>query len=292
MICQEFTPDPQLRCFVQCYQLRYFVAPNGTTLPYKPYAPRPEQTLAFFPRGSEQVEYLANGQIVPRPRSVIIGQHTERTNRHLMGPEFCVLIVNFHPGVLYRMLGVPLTELTNTFIDAEAVLPKIMVRVNERLGDAASPQEMIDIVENLLLGLARNLKKDQHAVDLMTRHLLLKPENTSVIEMAESSCFSARQFERLFKQRMGISPKLFARIARMTKAFALKYNRPDLDWLSIALLCNYHDYQHLARDFKDLAGVTPAEYYTEEKGAPERSFGLQDSSISSNIVAFLPPAII
>lgn len=292
MICQEFTPTSHLRSLVQCYQLRHFVVPNGTTLPYKPYAPRPEQTLAFFPRGNEQVEYLANGQIVPRPRSVIIGQYTERTNRHLIGPEFCVLLVNFHPGVLYRMLGIPLTELTNTFIDAEAVLPKLMIPVNERLANAGSPREMIGIVESLLLSLARNIKKDRHAVDLMTHQLMLKPENTSVIAMAESSCFSARQFERLFKQRMGISPKLFARIARMTKAFALKYNRPDLDWLSIALLCNYHDYQHLAKDFKDLAGVTPADYYTAEKSAPERSFGLQDSSITSNIVAFLPPAII
>ena len=75
----------------------------------------------------------------------------------------------------------------------------------------------------------------------------------------------------------------------MTKAFSIKYNHPSLDWFSIALYCNYHDYQHMARDFKDLAGVTPTAYMKEENDAPERHFGLPDSSLTTELVAFLPP---
>lgn len=89
---------------------------------------------------------------------MITGQHTERTNRHLTGPEFCVLLVNFHPGVLYRLLGVPMSDLINTFIDAESVLPKEMGNVNERLANASSYDEMVGIVDHPLLTLARNIK--------------------------------------------------------------------------------------------------------------------------------------
>ena len=167
MICQEFIPQPQLQPFVQSYQLRHFIFSGGSSIPFKPYAPRPEQTLAFFPRGSESEENLTTNTMILRPRSVIIGQYSQRTNRHLIGSEFCVLLVNLKPGVLYRLIGVPFTELTNTFIDAEDILPKEI------------------------------------------------------------------------RQRMGISPELFTRIARMTKAFSMKYNHPGLDWFSIALYCKY-----------------------------------------------------
>lgn len=290
MICQEFIPQPQLRPFVQSYQLRHFISSDGSPIPFKPYAPRPEQTLAFFPRGSESEENLVTSTTKERPRSAIIGQYSQRTNRHLSGPEFCVLLVNFKPGVLHRLIGMPFTELTNTFIDAEDLLPKEIRRVNERLSGAESPQEMIGIIEKLLLTLISDIARDAHPIDAVTNLLIRRPENPSVLALAEASCFSPRQFERLFKQRMGISPKLFARIARMTKAFSMKYNHPSLDWFSIALYCDYHDYQHLARDFKDLAGVTPTVYMSEENGAPERRFGLRDSSLTTEVGAFLPPA--
>ncbi|MCF0063170.1 AraC family transcriptional regulator [Dyadobacter chenwenxiniae] len=290
VICQEFVPQPQLRRFVQSYQLRHFTFADGSSIPFKPYAPRPEQTLAFFPRGSESVENLITNTMIKRPRSVVIGQYSQRTNRHLNGPEFCVLLVNLRPGVLYRLLGVPFTELTNTFIDAEDILPKEITRVNERLNGAETPEEMIGIIEKLLLELTTKITRNDHPIDAVTNLLIQRPEDSSVLTLAESSCFSPRQFERLFKERMGISPKLFTRIARMTKAFSIKYNHAELDWLSIAIYCNYHDYQHLARDFKDLAGVTPTTYLREEKDAPERQFGLQDSSLTAELVAFLPPA--
>ena len=84
---------------------------------------------------------------------------------------------------------------------------------------------------------------------------------------------------RLFKERIGISPKLMLRIARMTRAFKMKYLHPDEDWLRIALSCGYHDYQHLSKDFVQLAGANPNTYFLEDSRAPERFFGVRDSSL-------------
>lgn len=279
MLCQDFLPGPPLRPFIKCYHLRHFIASEATKLPFKPYAPRPEQTLAFYPRGHEWVEHVASTTISRRPRSIIMGQYTERTNRHLEGPEFVALLVNFQPGVLHRLTGIPFYELTNSFVDAEAIFPKEIRLVNERLNSTADYQEMIAVVESFLLPLVRTVKTAEHPLDMITNRLIERPEDATIIHLAESSFLSPRQFERRFKQRMGISPKLFTRIARITKAFRIKYHHTDLDWLSIALWCGYHDYQHLAKDFQDLAGVTPTAYVLEDTKAPERYFGLRDSSI-------------
>lgn len=278
MICQDFLPSPLLREYIRCYHLRHFTFSDVSGTPFKPYAPRPEQTLAFFPRGYELVESVFSGKSVKRPRSMIMGQYVERTNRHLRGAEFFTFIVDFYPGVLYRITRIPFYELTNTFLDAEAIFPPIRL-VNEHLSSTDNYSEMIRIVETFLLSLVQTIQLDSHPIDTLTSLLIDCPQNTSVIQLAKESFLCTRQFERKFKERMGISAKLFARIARANKAFKIKYNHPGLDWLSIALECGYHDYQHLAKDFQDFAGVTPHAYFLEDTHAPERLFGMLDSSM-------------
>ncbi|MGL6269701.1 MAG: helix-turn-helix domain-containing protein, partial [Chitinophagaceae bacterium] len=82
--------------------------------------------------------------------------------------------------------------------------------------------------------------------------------------------------ERKFKERTGVNPKLYARIIRFDRAFRLKNSRPEFDWLRIAVECDYHDYQHLAKDYKDFTGLTPNSFHEIENKAPERSFGLSE----------------
>ena len=279
MISQEFLPCQALREYITCYQLRHFVFPAGTPLPYKPYAPRPEQTLVFHPRGHELVEFVSSKLIIKRPRAYVMGQYVERTNRQIGTEEFIVLLVNFQPGVLYRLTGIPYHRLTNIDIDAEAIFSGEVRRVNARLGATDDYNEMIRIVEHFLLQLTATIHRDAHALDSVANLVIKHPQNTRAIQLAKDAFLSSRQFERKFKERLGISPKLYSRIARVTKAFRMKYNNSNLDWLSIALECGYHDYQHLSKDFLDFAAVTPANYLLEDDQAPERFFGLRDSSI-------------
>lgn len=280
MVGQSVLPSPFLREFVKSYQLWHFTFPNSTNLPFKPYAPRPEQTLVFCPRGCELVEYVSTVKIIKRPRSYIMGQYAERTNRHIGSADFITVIVNFQPGVLFRITGIPYSELTNGFVDAESVFSKEIRLVNEQLNSTNHYTEMIAIIENFLSYLLMKIRKDSHPVDAVANCIIEHPENHCLFELAKESFLCFRQFERKFKERMGVNPKLFTRIARMNKAFRTKYHKPSEDWLSIALACGYHDYQHLAKDFQDLASVNPNAYFLEDSTkAPETFFGVKDSSV-------------
>jgi AraC-like DNA-binding protein len=276
MVFEEFVPIPFLRAYVKSYYFRHFTFADASPVPFKPYAPRPEHSLAFFPRDREGVEYICGKGILQRPRSVIIGQHTIRTNRHL-GKDCIVIIVNFQPGVLFRLLGVPLQELTNTYADAQAFFSKDISLVNERLSSTDCYQEMKQIIEHFLVDLLKNIKKEPHALDKVSALLLQNPQCRSLDWLAHQSCLSPRQFQRIFIERMGIGPKLFARITRFDKAFRMKNNYPHLDWLTIALACGYSDYQHLVKDYKEFALVTPSAYYLQDSKAPERYFGRHES---------------
>jgi AraC-like DNA-binding protein len=272
MIFEAYSPCPALRAYVKSYHVRHFTFGHTSAIPFKPYAARPEHTLAFFPRDAEGVDYLAGGLRTQRPRSAVIGQHTLRTNRHL-GKDFIVFIVDFYPGVLYRLLGIPLQQLTNTYVDAEVFFSGDIRRVNERLNSTGCYQEMKGIIEQFLVGLVGKIKKAPHAIDQVSNLLAQQPGYASLDALADGCCLGPRQFQRTFTERMGVGPKLFARIARFDKAFRMKNNHPHLDWLTIALACGYHDYQHLVRDYLHFAAATPTAFYQEEGKAPERYFG-------------------
>ncbi|MEO6812920.1 MAG: helix-turn-helix domain-containing protein, partial [Ginsengibacter sp.] len=101
-------------------------------------------------------------------------------------------------------------------------------------------------------------------------------EHISIDWLAKETCLCSRQFERKFRERMGITASLLARIARFDKAFLMKNAQPGKDWLSIAVQCNYHDYQHLVRDYKEFTGLTPTSFFQVDKQAPERIFDLHE----------------
>ena len=78
-------------------------------------------------------------------------------------------------------------------------------------------------------------------------------------------------------EREGVSPKMYARIARFENAMKLKNARPSLDWLSVALELGYYDYQHLVRDFKEFTQRTPNGFLLADGHSPERTFGVRET---------------
>ena len=183
----------------------------------------------------------------------------------------------FQPGALFRLTGMPAQELNNEYLDAESVLSSEVRLVNEQLYHAGDYKTMIQVAETFVQHLIKKVKKEAHAVDTVSRLLLLSNGNFSIDELAKQSFLSTKQFERKFKERTGVNPKLLARIARFDKAFRLKNLYPHYDWLRIAVECNYHDYQHLVRDYKDFTQLTPTAFHEIENKAPERQFGLAET---------------
>jgi AraC-like DNA-binding protein len=136
---------------------------------------------------------------------------------------------------------------------------------------------MIRVVEAFLTNEAKRKSYDLHPVDIVTSNLFNRALLPRVDELAKSACQSTRHFERHFKQRMGITPKYFLKVMQFENAFRMKNKHPDLDWLSIAIAVGYHDYQHLAKAYRDLTGMTPNQFHEIDLKAPERLFGEADT---------------
>ena len=135
-------------------------------------------------------------------------------------------------------------ELANAYLDAEDVFGIVIREVNEQLFEATSYSGMIEVVEKFLSKLIRKTCKKEHPIDVTSRMMFQQNEQYSLDSFLKASCLCHRQFDRMFKERVGIPPKQFLQIIRFDRAFRMKNRYPDKDWLSIAIHCGYHLQRH------------------------------------------------
>lgn len=274
MIYQHLAPDPVLREFVNDFLIAHFVFDKNKPIPYKPFSPKPEQAITFLPKGNLMMKNLVNGQTEIAPSASICGQQVSRYNFYLP-PEYLMLRVNFHPGALYRLLNIPLSEFTDRWSDAESAISREVNLVNEQLANCNNYVAMIRIVEDYLKIKISKVKTEIHPLDKAASQILADPSRFSLDWLANQACLCNRQFNRKFIERIGVGPKLYSRVARFYQAYRYKETHPHDDWLTIALLFGYSDYQHMVKDFQKFANVTPNLWLNQHDQSPERILHLE-----------------
>jgi AraC-like DNA-binding protein len=273
MLLQDFKPPPDLADLVQLFRIVHLRFDAGEAAPPKAYPPRPEHCLAFYPFEREQVRMDRSGNVVSGSPVVLYGQFTEVTHRHI-GRDFLVLQVVFWPGAIHRLTGMPALELTNQYIDAMAVFGSSVADTLDAMAGAKGYPQMLETVYRFLRGLRKKQLRDPRPLDLACMQLLGPHPRFGLRDIAREACLSPRQMERVFKLMTGVNPKLYERIIRFDKAFRIRNARPDYAWLRIAMECDYHDYQHLVKAYRDFTGKSPNAFHELEQQAPERKFGL------------------
>lgn len=276
MILKYYKPSLSLMPFIKGYELRDFCfSPGENEGKYKPYPPAPEQYIELFVRGTEQTDMAGSLGMVTKPQALLTGQFTQRINRYV-SQEFCMIKVVLLPGAVYQLTGIPGQELLNRFIDLANLYPEFTRGLMAKLQDASqSYDHMIGVLDKELCHLFRTARAGSgfefHAIS----RLSVMREALNMEQLSYESCLSARQLERRVKEVTGMTPETFGRIARFHQAYALRLQHKDWNWLRIAMECGFHDYQHLAREFKAFTGVGPNDFLGEDRLAPGRVLGLR-----------------
>lgn len=217
------------------------------------YPPTPQPSLFFYIGDTIKVKKNDSEIYEEQPYSVIVGQQLKSVSIDINRNHKAVR-VGFHPGGLYRLIGVPMYELIDNNCSADDVFGKQISYVNEQLHEASNNFEIKTIIENFLL---EQLYKMKPALPFDLAMLELFKGNTSIDNIASLACLSLRQFERVSKIRVGLPPKLFARIVRFSKAYRMREEFENVSWTTIAHECGYFDQMHFIKDFKSFTGSTP-----------------------------------
>lgn len=221
-----------------------------------PFPPTPFQFIVFYLDDQVITQKEGEADKKTRARCMIVGPQATRMNLFVRQSHKAFVIV-FQPGGLYRLLGIPMSELYDDGIEGREVFGSEIEELTEQLQTVTSFPEMVGIAERFLLkhlSIVKDILPFDEAVQILSRNT----GRITIEQIASISCLSLRQFERKCHERIGYSPKFFTRLVRFSNAYQLRESQPHLSWTAIAHEAGYFDQMHFIRDFKQFAGITPS----------------------------------
>ncbi|NSL86374.1 helix-turn-helix transcriptional regulator [Chitinophaga solisilvae] len=264
MQLKTYAPHPALRDFVSSIKILKtdFTAATGLSNIYR-FVPTYQRYMMFYIADPIKVLREYNNEFQTKSVSLTVGP-LERAVTLDLGRQHMALGVAFKPGGLFRLLNIHMTELHEQDFDTSLLLGSEIHEINEQLQENMEDwDKMAGILQQFLLKKLNRLKPVT-SVDKVMDTLVQHSGNLTIEQLAADSCVSLRQFERKCVERMGMSPKRYARLIRFCRAYHLKELHPEATWTKIAYESGYYDQMHFIRDFKEFAGVTPS-FLNEEK---------------------------
>ncbi len=281
MILRDFLPPLALRQYVQTYRVVRFVFDRNQQLPFKAFAPRPENCLMFFLKQPDCIQFFGKIQKSTCPQIELVGQQTKVVNR-FPGQDFLNFQIVFQPTALYKLLKIPAIELINQSLDGESVFPREIMQLYEQLQESADDYgRMITLANEFIICLIKKVNPQTDRIDKVSQSVLASGGNISLDWLADAACLSIKQFRRKFSMQVGITPHHYTRIVRFMQAHNLRNRMPHLDWLEVAIQTGYYDYQHLSKDYLEFTAQTPIGFHLLESRSPERVLGIADEVYKS-----------
>lgn len=213
------------------------------------------------------------------PLILTLAGRTQRLTSHVTGVHDVPLTigadgpagnvaVKLTPEGAARLFGGRVAELARRQIDLRDVISPVAIdRVQGQLAEATDSAARMAIVERFLLDhMTDDRGGDRLACDAAAR-IVGAGGAVRIGELAADYGLGERQFERRFRQLLGLSPKAYARIGRLQ--VALKARMVGADWARAAYEAGFCDQAHLIRDFRGLTGRTPSGFFRQAA----RTFG-------------------
>ena len=190
------------------------------------------------------------GAIVSGPYGRAFGVET-RAHASIVG-------VHLEPGGAASVLGVPARDLADRHVALEDLWGRSARELRERLCAAKEPRQRFRILEEALI--ARLSPRSPMRGEVEYGLGRLGVPGVEVGAVAREVQLSHRRFIQLFTERVGMTPKRYARVRRFQRALDRVDGDGAPEWARVALDCGYFDQAHLCRDWTEFTGLSPAEF--------------------------------
>jgi AraC-like DNA-binding protein len=177
----------------------------------------------------------------------------------------------FRPGGARTFFGVELHELTDRAVSVDDLWGKRATALSERLaridGELEGSVRALDeaLLDTLVArgGPGSPSQMVSRAVDALEAGDAAASDDGQepIHALAQRLRVSERQLRQVFREEIGISPKRYARIARIRRVIA---RAGSTGWARLAVETGFYDQAHLSAEFRELLGVTPRAFLAGE----------------------------
>jgi methylphosphotriester-DNA--protein-cysteine methyltransferase len=249
-------PAPILRRYVQFYTQRELSLRDPLVVQSVPARAAP--MFEFIFGDPIRIRYPGSPVEERSPRAVVVGMLTRPHGELRLQGTLTSFVIMFHPTGLSALFPVDLGELTDRDFDAHCVAGKPIAELEERLANCDSFTSRASVADAFLARRVPDYPKTD-GLSSAIGSILAQDGRVKIPELAAHSGISNRQFERTFRARYGMRPKLYARIVRFQSALDSKARSSTKSWTDVAHEFGYHDQMHMVHDFEEFTGATPTE---------------------------------
>jgi AraC-like DNA-binding protein len=160
----------------------------------------------------------------------------------------------------FRLLGLPLDELSGQLVDLAEVLGPEGRRLGEQLREAPTWRQRFAMLDRFLLRRLDEGPRPSPEIGRAWERLVGTGGALPIARVAAEVGWSHKHLIARFKRQVGLRPKTAARLVRFERVLGRLDERRPLDWGLIAREAGYADQAHLIRDFHQFTGATPTEF--------------------------------
>src|SRR6266851_2775512 len=172
--------------------------------------------------------------------------------------------VYFYPAQASRFTGVASCELMDQIVALEDLWGTAGSELVLRLNDATTESARIDCLESALLDRISREREVTFRLDVprLAACVLRWRGRVTVQCLAETAGVSRQHLTRVFRETVGVTPKLYCRLARFRAGLAYAGCK-DIDLAQLAVELGYFDQSHMIAEFRQFSSLTPQTVVTQ-----------------------------
>ncbi len=198
---------------------------------------------------------LDTGTGAVAPQAFVVGLGPGSTLTRHPGHQAGVQL-DLHPDQARQVLGVPLSELTGSIVSLEDLLTSHESGFVDHVANLPTWAQRTEAVERWVgLRWVRGRRPDPRIAGAL-RTIERTAGNVEIGAIQARAELSRPHLVRLFREHVGVPPKLFARLRRFEEIQS-RVREGVRSWAELAAELGFSDQAHLSREVRALSGHTP-----------------------------------
>jgi AraC-like DNA-binding protein len=191
------------------------------------------------------------------PRGDVIGPMSAAGAASLDGQPEAVGVF-LRAGRAHALTGAPPSELADRKVALDDLWGAAAAGLFAELA-AAGEAARIDRLESVLLRRLAQAPAAESARNApgLAQCILRARGRLKIERLAYAAGVSRQHLTRSFCEAVGVTPKLFARLARFRAGLVYAGGGANVDWAQAALELGYADQSHMIAEFREFSGLTP-----------------------------------